>query len=301
MSLSETRIKIPQGIRFPLTDKVHQLVIEGIARNLPGFIESIPIEFTPTFADEYQKKARELSFNFRPVIVASHTSHMDGAPLASVVKTITDFNNLYSPKNPLKGFFVPIASSMETGHQGNTVKEGLEKMKQIIESYYHLGIVSYTRDKDQRNYGLSKNTMRYILELTKRIKAGQGLAVFPEATMQGGRVQEKTLFGKDKRFGMQEFKNLQDIAEVIQRLGFQPLIIPVGINGGYQLENPDNNRFTKEFLAEIFLTRPTTTNLINAKVGNPVTLNEIAQEDINHFLGKMVARLLPQEARGVYT
>src|SRR3989344_7940778 len=116
MSLAE---RLPA---LALTGRIDKTVIDGIMRDLPRIIESIPVQFTPEFIDEYIEKINQMGKNVRPIIVSSHTSHMDGPPLASVSKKIIDFNNSVFPENQLQGFVIPVASSMLTGHQGSIVK-----------------------------------------------------------------------------------------------------------------------------------------------------------------------------------
>ncbi|MDO8583086.1 MAG: hypothetical protein Q7R51_00975 [bacterium] len=278
---------------------VDGLIVSQAVKDLPRFIQSIPFVFPDEFIATYAMKISDKTKGFLPIIVSSHTSHLDGLPLSVVAKILTDMTNLISGEHRLKGFTVPIAASMETGNQGSIVKKATEHIKKIMAQQYNLQTMPYVRAKDEKQYDIPRDRHKFLRDLTEQVRNGYGLALFPEATMQGGRTKRR-IFGRTERFGMQEFKYMEAIAAIAKRTGKEPLYIPIGIDGGFRLESPDNNRPTLAYLREIFLTQPAQTKLVNARVGLPITQKEIGSADINDFLGKTVAGLLPEKARGVY-
>ncbi|MEK7517309.1 MAG: hypothetical protein AAB583_02075 [Patescibacteria group bacterium] len=300
MSLAERKI-MPT-----YKERVTRLTIHLMAKDLPRFISSIPVEYPSGFQEEYLNAFR-LGGKITPIIVASHTSHMDGAPLASITKTLTDLtNSLTGETDGFKGFVIPIASSMRSGHQGDMVKMGILEMEEITEEQFHLMTIDYTRKSDTQRYGLNSNLPTYINGLKQKVEEGYGIAVFPEGTMTAGRSERRSLIGKSQRFGMQKFKDMNTLIKLSEDMGNKILLIPVGIHGGYRLESPDNNRPTTRYLIETVLRHPTNlwhptkTSLVRVKVGLPINYENVSVEDINTFLGETVAALLPPEARGVY-
>ena len=288
----------PQFIHTKLIDR---FVITMVINDLPRFIESIPINLPRAFEQEFAEKMHNQAKGVVPIIVASHTSHMDALPLAKTAKMLVEINHCFSDINQLQGFVIPVASSMATGHQGSVVKEGTERMQQIVSQKYHLEAVPYTRHRDTEKYGLKRdNNVSSMLNLVRKVKERHGIAIFPEATMQAGRIKKNGLPNATERYGMQEFKDMEGITRIVSLAGKEPLYIPVGIDGGFRLESPDNNRPTLAYLGEIFLSRPAETKLVSVRVGLPITREGLGDQNINDFLGKKVAMLLPQEARGVY-
>ncbi len=290
--------KLPH--QFIGTKLVDRLVVSQIIKEMPRFIQAIPVVFPDDFTTTYANKIHGETKEVVPVIVSSHTAHLDCLPLAGVAKTLTAMINRIGERR-LQGFIVPIAASMETGNQGSIVKEGAERIGKITAQQYNLQALSYARAKDKEKYDIPGNPQEFIRDLTGQARNGYGVAVFPESTMQAGRTKKHKLLGKTERFGMQEFKYMEAIAIIIRRTGKVPLYIPVGIDGGFRLESPDNNRPTLPYLGEIFLTHPHHTKLVSVRVGLPISHEEIGSADINDFLGKKVAALLPPEARGVYS
>ncbi len=276
---------------------INRLIVSRMIEDLPRFTQAIPIAFPNEFEEQLEEKM--LDERITPIIVSSHTSHADGIPLAALTKRLKSMSDHVSATDRLKGFVIPIASSMESGHQGSIVKEGTDRLRDIVKNAYNLETLAYTRDKDVKQYGLSQNA-KFAISFFRRVRDGHGVAVFPEGTMQAGRTKKYHLFGFEQ-YGMQEFKELEDVARNVIRAGKVPLYIPVGIYGGFRIESPNNNRLTFAYLNEILLTHPAQTKLVSVKVGAPIAQSEVdPDQNINSFLGKKVAQLLPPEARGVY-
>ena len=111
---------------------------------------------------------------------------------------------------------------------------------------------------------------------------------------------------KPKRHGMQPFTNMHDIPIMFLRARKLPLYIPIGIDRGYNIESPENNMPTPRYMWQAFFTHPRETKLVSVRIGLPITHEELMEEarqpgnDANYILGRKVAALLPQKARGVY-
>lgn len=281
-------------------DKVDEVIISQTIKELPRFTQAIPIVFPDKFPELFKEKMCDKTRKVVPILISSHTSHLDGLPLVALTTKLLTMSDSLLGQGILKGFKIPIASSMKTGDQGSVVREGTIRMQNIMSQQFNLEAIPYTRDKDKAKYGLKGNNLGSMLRLVRGAKNGYGIADFPEATMQGGRIKKNILFGEPERFGLQEFNDIEEISEIARMAGKEPLYIPVGIDGGFRLESPDNNRLTLAYLTEIFLTHPSPTTLVSVRVGTPIFQEEIGSKNINTFLGEKVAQLLPEQARGVY-
>lgn len=300
-------------IKRRLEKTVADRIIPRLAADLPRFLDSIH----PVYAPDFEKIYREIiaDGNKTPILLSGpHGAHTDGLGLAVVVHTLTLAANEAAGHEILKGFILPIAESMRTGNQGAILKEATNDAERFL-AEKRLSIPSYTRGKDRKEHGLVSNNIGFMRALVADIQAGNGIAVFPEASVKSGRIKTKPFWDLllFKRYGMQEFTgvNFDAIKRCVRMAGKEPLYIPISVYGGFNVISPVTRFPTIPFLVESLVTHPTETNLILVNVGLPLTDEEVAQElgengkakdphAINHFLGRKVAALTPPHARGVY-
>lgn len=234
------------------------------------------------------------------LLIGNHQSHADPLFMARVIdKIIRNATDMVGHKR-IPGFVLPYATTVDTGHQGKTIQILSKEFKGLVHEH-KLHPMSYTRKKDTANYGLPANHFEFGRKFLPPIKAGYGVALFPEATIQGGRITN------GKINGMQPFKQetLDPFLKFAQRTGRQLVIVPVGLHGGFRFENVNGkNRPTTQATVGIL----TGFGLPKAsiRVGEPITYEQIQQEmqqdniSFADTLGRKVARLVPPEARGVY-
>lgn len=302
------KILDPLGLRNFVAEKI---VVPIMVKDMPRLISAIHPIFDPRFEEEYAKRMREK--NITRIAVCSHTSHMDGPPLAAVIRELTNIDNKISSDSATTYFIVPIAISMETGDQGEVVQRATQRLTDFMSEKHLIKARPYTRDKDIE-IGIADNTYKFMKQLIQDIRDGNDIAIFPEATMQAGRSGKRNilqilLFQKPKRHGMQPFKDIDVLARAVQAAGNEPMYVFVGIDGGFNLEDPSKRRPTLRYMKEAYITHPKKTKLVSVRVGLPMTHQELMEEakqqgndnpDINHLLGRKVAPLLPPQARGVY-
>lgn len=232
-----------------------------------------------------------------PIIISNHQSHTDGIPLSVVADTLTHLGNRARPPDqPLLGFVLPVAASLETGHQSRFLAQGLEQIQPQLRKR-QLITLSYTRQKDRQRYGIQSSNISFMRNLIRGLKNGYGLALLPEASVEGGRR------GLNGIHGMQEFSGVDfgQVFEILGRLGKKALFIPIGIDGGYNVVDPNTNKLTARFIRA--LATPLDFSFIDVNIGMPVsgdTLLDRDQKNISHLLAERVAALVPEQARGVY-
>lgn len=173
-----------------------------------------------------------------PIIVSNHQSLIDGIAIAKVVDQIN--NRVNSDK--INGFYLPYAVSITTGDQNLEVVKYFSNIENRCRQR-NLFLIPVIRKKDKEKYNIdeksplyinSQKSLRKILSLTKD---KYGLAIFPEGTTQGGRIDHLGKF-----FGL--FPS--DVDSAIDSLiphfiksETDFCVLPIGINGSCRLFSPD--------------------------------------------------------------
>jgi hypothetical protein len=237
-----------------------------------------------------------------PVIYSNHQSHADGVVLSLIIEQIR--KDL--PKDHLKGFLCPVAASMASGDQNDRVQGGTFLFGPIFEQIGFI-YVPIIREDDRRKYGMEGSNQEAIEKLIHAPRDKYGLAVFPEGTVQGGRIRED-----GKIFGMQKVEGggiLLRCVRFWQDLGRKTVLLPVGVVNSYKTFDPDNYD-VPESLLSMLAGESTVEPMVEAVVGEPLTVEEItkalgsaidakSQEHADYLMEK-IAALLPEEARGFY-
>ncbi len=257
-------------------------------------------------SDDYKSRIEtyvsHINDNYVPVIYANHQSHADGVVLTLLIERIR--KNL--PSGRLNGFLCPVAASMASGDQNDRVQGGtflFEPFFNMIGFIY----VPIIREDDRRKYGMAGSNQEAIEKLIYAPRDKYGLAVFPEGTVQGGRLQDD-----GKIYGMQKVEGggiLLRCVRFWQDQGKKIALLPVGIVNSYKTFDPDNYD-VPESLLSMLSGESKAEQMVDAVVGDPLTVEQInkdlgteidpkSQEHAD-FLMKKIAALLPEEARGYY-
>jgi hypothetical protein len=233
-----------------------------------------------------------------PVIYANHQSFADEIVLSLVTREILKQTQL----DKLRGFLLPVAASIGSGDQGQDILD----LAEIFEhTYRERGFreVPIVRKEDVKKYSMKRApNIQASSNLTNAPNEGYGLAIFPEATMHGGRKdQDGRIFGLQKVVVINSFlglvKEWRNEDRGTQRR--ESVILPVGIDGSHRILDPQTGDIQQDASRMIsgcdFPEPPVTIS-----VGEPLTTeNWETMGDIHFFMGK-VAALLPPEARGYY-
>lgn len=282
--------------RLPLITNVIERWSESIAT-------AIDVDYEPGFANQYVNAIKN---NYFPVLVGNHDSQSNAIAIAKLAYIFTGVANDFLPQEKkLKGFLLPLAKSLDTGRQGLWPKIYYEATKPVLEKY-NLKPVLTTTNNDYNNRGMDKNSNDFLKAMAQGIGDGYAaIAIFPEGTVEGGRKTQDR-----KRKGMQPFIDISletclMLAKRYKRQ--QSLIIPVGLEAGYEVHDPQTKRPHKEAVLAGFGIG----NLKIAKihVGLPIKSDgpEIEEliinktwDEVNNVIGKAVAQLIPEEMRGIY-
>ncbi len=241
-----------------------------------------------------------------------------------LVETVDPFR---PADNPHPGFNYIVASSLVEGDQSTFLKKGWDAASPILEDH-HLHAVPITREKDIVKYGT-----RRILSSTRKLKSGiqKGIGIFlhAEGRVEAGRHEKGSFLDEvlerntENIYGMQEFEQgaLSRLVKLIEDGGKEAYILPVGIHGGFRIINPTKNWPTKNLLRAVF--GKNNQALVDVQCGKPIRvenlrqrfLQEISSKEpnltpeqktkafentLNEFIGKRVAELIPEYARGIH-
>lgn len=236
-----------------------------------------------------------------PVIYLNHQSHIDIGPMMEAVDRVNK-----KLDEPLE-YNLPVAVSIKK-QQGEVIENYFAAFAPWIEKH-NIQLIEVSRNADRQKYNLGK-TPETVEELRKTVFGKRGMILFPEGTVEGGRTNKIT----GEKNGMVEVRNVQlpSITKTsVETVGREVAYLPIGVNGGYNIFDVDNNKIPIDAIKAILLSEMpfVKLNLATAVVGRPFTSQELIHDgidldsvnEINAFLMKKVARLLPEEARGYYS
>lgn len=235
-----------------------------------------------------------------PIIYLNHQSHIDVGPMMEA----TDRLNRLLEK-PLYYNFPVAASTKE--QQGEKIGNYYAAFAPWI-GKHNINIIEVVRSKDRKEYSMEKTEEAYD-ELDKTVFTDKGLVIFPEGTTTGGKINEKL----GTRNGIVKIPNrrLPNMTRAsINEAGREVAFLPVGVDGGYNIFDTRRNRIPLKAFVNIALNEVpfVKKHLATAVVGSPFTSTDMLNlgvdieddTEVNTFLMKKVARLIPEEARGYY-
>lgn len=195
--------------------------------------------------------------------------------------------------------------------------------------------VEYVRvPEDVDRYRMKPNRIEVTNALIEGVKAGFSLSFFPEGTVEAGRtkVREKRQENNEAQIFVDIEEFLEGIGLIGEINGMQPfdgevfgqakriadkyskgaLFVPIAINGVHHILKPTTDR--KAILTPYSfaaLLSPFDLGLITVRVGVPIMANsmvgdlsssgkEVNGQNMADYIGFQIARLLPENARGVY-
>lgn len=263
--------------------------------------DAIHPEYTEGFDQAYQELIKQ---GYVPIILMNHQSHADGIPASLVTDRLTKLARKADPEHPLQGFQLIVASSMVKGNQGGFL-QAITKYLEPNFAKKNQHLIPYTRQSDVEKYGVPTNHIEVAIQLTTSMKEHYGFGFFPEAHLTGGRHKKD---GSGEINGMQPFDTtefkLPAILKIARRQGKKVMFIPVGIHGGYRILSPNTKLPNMDAFLGLFQNPPPI--LVQVRVGMPITQEALQQltdetgESPNILLAKAIAKLLPEQAQGVY-
>ncbi len=277
---------------------------------------SFPPDFEYTISSAIQD-------NFAIDLDGNHTAWADALLLAPAVKRTAVIASIGRPLGEeVRGAFMPFAKSLKrvNGENGSRStdpttpeRKGQGKLLSImfdatLPILVENGVIPvYTATpNDVQKRDEQRNQEEFLAHASGMIKAGFEMrSVLPEGTVQGGRRDDN-----GNRIGMQLLAenataSAYAISRKFRRKGV--LFIPVGIVGGYEINDPSNHKLpTLEGWKAGLLGK---TGVCSVTVGEGIRTDDAdiqyivkhrEFEELDTRLGLAMAQLLPVELRGVY-
>jgi len=237
----------------------------------------------PNFSLDLLRKV--ISDGDMPVLVANHQSLVDGPALSIITSQLNLVFNL------------PVAASLDEGLQGASIQAMNSQIYPVLElRNLHMVPIVTERDVTTRNM-VRKSTG--LPELLRTAREKRGFAMFPEATVQGGRTN-----GEGMRNGLVRPPNPNAFSHWMNRFanhGASPVIFPVAIDRSFNVFDPDSNTFPQDAL-RMLVNYEQPRKIAAITLGDPIPFGKIeAGLQTDDFFMERIANLLPQHARGVYS
>lgn len=273
----------------------------------------------PEFQEGFEEKFLGImeNSNVMPVVYSNHFDHANGLEMAVISKTLTDLiNTKRNSENQFNGFTMVIASSLENGFQKLFLQEAVTQIEENYLPEFKLSVARCVSKNDRIRRGINFSNIAFFRQIDRMAKNGnEGLAIFPEGTVESGRYEGE---GKERHVkGMQKFDS-EGLDKIISRALVKDshkevVYIPMAIAGKNRVHT-DHRVPTLISLKTLFWTRHPK-SLVSIKVGMPILHSELLQkirqekrreatsDDISNHLGKIVAELLPSDQphlKGVY-
>lgn len=248
-------------------------------------------------------------------IAANHQSNGEIVPLAIMTNeirlAIDCRRRLQNPITPKIHFVLPMAASVEKGAQGMFTADAYEKIKPWLNKKGIKTILFATpNDVSKRDINLFEYRKNYKV-IDDELAAGAGLAIFPEGTSHGGRLDN---FGK--RNGIIRVTKptiFSRMALKVAQSGGKLVVVALACSGAYQVFDPITdkptelaistfrNPFNRTRLATVTVCKPFTLSSLGLHIPEPGKGQESEfHQSIHDELFKRISQLLPPKERGFY-
>ncbi len=245
------------------------------------------------------KFAEMISDKF-PVVYFNHQSHIDIGPMMEAADRLNA--RLEKPLH----YNLPVAISIKK-EQGEMIGNYYAAFSPLVEKH-NIKILEVARKKDRALYGLEE-TEETIDELDKTVFTDKGVVMFPEGTTTSGKLNKKT----GERNGIVEIRNrqLSSMTRTSTReADKQVAYLPIALNGGYRIFDTSRNKIPLNAYMNMALNEIPFVHriLATARVGSPFTSTYMIESgvdidndgEVNTYLMKKIASMLPFEMRGYY-
>jgi hypothetical protein len=178
-------------------------------------------QIKPEYPEGFEEKFMEVmkDRNVVPMLIANHESLADTISMVLISNRLTklinkargvedrlgqmiinDLKDAFAgnllkerpaDKKAFPGWVLTMAKSLEAGHEGQG--KFIQELTRQLNSWFHdnsVKIDGYARQKDVEKYNLPATNIGYARRLTESIRSGEGRAMFPQASVESGRLAE---------------------------------------------------------------------------------------------------------------
>lgn len=227
-----------------------------------------------------------------PVVYANHLSLADKFAASLVTKDVTS-----RVPQDVRDFRTVVAASLEGGQQGEYVSGIISYFESVYAERGYGRDIPFVTENDRQQREVEGSNLASVRTFLKAANEKSGIVIFPEGTMEGGRM------GPDGvPLGLQRVDDkglLFTAPKTWARRGKGTVFLPVGIVGSNDVFPPDHgkNRLSSEVMS-MLTGNQVARQLVTVSVGKPFVYSGTETPD---FMMQKVATLLPQAQRGHYS
>lgn len=270
-----------------------------IESGLERILRITPLELPDEVKEEYLRLREE---GYVPVNAANHTAQEDANSEAKWTDAQFELEKSLPRERRLKDLRKPFAWSLNSGAQGPAV-QGLYHAEMEFLERHHIVPLHIVRAKDVTT-DTRPNLLDYYKQLAASLRNGSGVSIFPEGDTWGGKRDENGHIN-----GMHSFQedSIRSIVSAARLAGKKLMIIPIGLEGGFRIQDPETKLPTRWALRNgLGFSRR---QLKGVRVGLPMPVDQgelgelTAAKDwqgFNDLIGREIAALVPANHRGIH-
>lgn len=275
-------------VRSPLGRAGVRLAIPPVAE-----IGAASLEMNETGLKNIVDLREPLEEGYKLLVVFNHQSLGDIAPIVYVARAIRRMHSEH-----IKSFELVVAKSLQYGMQ--------QKISDVLYTdgarpwFERQGIraIDVVTDNDEKKRHIKKSSDSLKVLLRTLPYTSIGLILLPEGNLDGGRRDKQGELN-----GIGEIGERSAFFSYIVRREKKVVFLPVGINGLFEVLDPDTGNFTWHGGRAIALNyfRSNKEKLGEVHVGEPFTASELkGAENPGREVMRRISLLVPEEARGMF-
>lgn len=277
------------------------------------------VEFVNGFWEAHDQLRREGYF---PLNEGNHTVQQNADTAALVAEEqMTAESHLQLPEGRrFKGFILPLADTLNSGNHGTAVQAIYHADRKFL-AKHSVFPIHLARRVDVKEGKSKPNLIAVYKELVMRFGQGYSVLVFPEGNTLGGKRvhQEEDSDGKtiwvpnpdNALNGMHAFEEDSQklIISAAQKAGRKIMIVPIGIEGGTNIQNPMTKLPTRKAYRVGLGLETKKLTLVRVRVGMPLPTDQGELGELikagdwigaNTLVERNIAGLVPPRLRGIH-
>ncbi len=227
-----------------------------------------------------------------PVVYGNHLSLADKFAASLVTKDITS-----RVPQQVQDFRTVVAASLEGGQQGEYVSGIINYFETVYAERGYGRDIPFVTENDRQQRDVEGSNLASVRTFLKAANEKSGIVIFPEGTMDGGRMGPDGVPLGLRR--VDEKGLLFTAPKTWARRGRGTVFLPLGIVGSNDVFPPDHgkNRLSSEVMS-MLTGDQVARQLVTVSVGKPFVYSADQTPD---FMMRKIAALLPPAQKGHYS
>lgn len=290
--------------------------VECLFKKCSTPIESLfDINMNPLYLDEIVQQALD---GASIIFVGNHQSSADIIPMGIIVAKAINAIRQNPGQSNYPDVIVPIAASVLVGKQSVGITAAYGGMSAWLKDHA-MRLIPVVTERDANIRGMEMgSTIGNVREVMELIKTGTAVALFPEASVQGGRRKSKPY--QHERNGIQPILKqtlLSNSVLEMRSIGKKLLLVGIGFSGTYNIFDPDTLHPTQTAILAFvhnFRHPNSPTHVAKITVGKPIMADNLplpeldvgygkknrTYGDVHELVFRYISELIPFGERGVF-